>query len=123
MDLNRVSSMEVSSLVVSSLHKVCVGATMGIASTFATPKTTQFVRCDILLNFSRSENILACPQIDLRTRSVRTIVGNGVQGHDLEGGKIGREQVISSPWDVILGRSLGKKQLPRGHSLKSFQPD
>ncbi len=32
--------------------------------------------------------------------SVSTIGGTGKQGQDKEGGKLGTEQEISSPWDV-----------------------
>ncbi|XP_052873008.1 NHL repeat-containing protein 2 [Anopheles cruzii] len=44
----------------------------------------------------------AIRRIDLTERTVSTIVGNGVQGNDRTGGKGGREQPISSPWDVAL---------------------
>uniref|UniRef100_A0A2M4BDL8 Putative nhl repeat-containing protein 2 n=1 Tax=Anopheles marajoara TaxID=58244 RepID=A0A2M4BDL8_9DIPT len=40
--------------------------------------------------------------IDLRTRTVSTVAGNGVQGNDRTGGKKGREQTLSSPWDVAV---------------------
>jgi thiol-disulfide isomerase/thioredoxin len=43
--------------------------------------------------------------IDLKTYIVSTIVGNGSQGNDKEGGRMGTAQVISSPWDVTLGCS------------------
>ena len=46
-------------------------------------------------------------QINIEERKVTTIVGTGVQGQDKEGGKLGTEQPISSPWDLILGSSLG----------------
>lgn len=35
-------------------------------------------------------------------RIITTIAGTGVQGHDYVGGKIGRDQVLSSPWDVAI---------------------
>lgn len=31
-----------------------------------------------------------------------TIAGTGVQGRDYFGGKIGKEQELSSPWDVAI---------------------
>ncbi|KAL5021647.1 hypothetical protein ScPMuIL_000802 [Solemya velum] len=46
---------------------------------------------------------------DLVGRCVITIVGTGVQGNDKVGGKNGTEQEISSPWDVALHGSEGKK--------------
>lgn len=37
-----------------------------------------------------------------------TVAGTGHQGSDREGGKVGVEQVISSPWDVCVARLPGK---------------
>lgn len=42
----------------------------------------------------------AVRMIDLTTGSLRTIGGNGEQGFDFAGGKTGREQLLSSPWDL-----------------------
>ena len=36
---------------------------------------------------------------------VNTVAGIGIQGTDKEGGAKGDEQPISSPWDVVFGRS------------------
>lgn len=47
-------------------------------------------------------------QINLKTEKVTTIAGNGIQGSDKEGGKIGPLQTISSPWDVTVGPPPGK---------------
>ena len=44
-------------------------------------------------------------QIDLCTHTVSTIAGTGCQGNDKEGGQVGTEQEISSPWDLALGKS------------------
>lgn len=41
---------------------------------------------------------------DLRSGKVTTIAGSGVQGHDRQGGKKGREQALSSPWDLVFHR-------------------
>lgn len=41
-------------------------------------------------------------QIDLEKKIVTTVVGTGSQGHDYVGGKFGKEQAISSPWDVAI---------------------
>lgn len=40
--------------------------------------------------------------------TVETLIGTGDQGHDIEGGKSGRQQVISSPWDLCFGHSFGR---------------
>lgn len=42
-------------------------------------------------------------QIDLLEGRVVTLAGVGAQGTDKEGGAVGPEQPISSPWDVTLG--------------------
>lgn len=44
----------------------------------------------------------AIRKIDVESSSVSTITGTGIQGNDKEGGKIGIEQEISSPWDVVV---------------------
>ncbi|XP_076105032.1 NHL repeat-containing protein 2-like [Mytilus galloprovincialis] len=44
-------------------------------------------------------------QINLTSKTVRTLTGTGFQGQDKEGGKSGRNQELSSPWDVVLGKS------------------
>lgn len=46
---------------------------------------------------------LCLGQIDLSGGRVSTIAGAGVQGTDREGGAVGVQQPISSPWDVTLG--------------------
>lgn len=35
-------------------------------------------------------------------KTVTTVAGNGTQGHDYSGGKLGKDQVLSSPWDVAI---------------------
>ncbi|KAM9838074.1 NHL repeat-containing protein 2 [Aulostomus maculatus] len=42
-------------------------------------------------------------KIDLSEGRVTTLAGTGAQGIDKEGGAIGTQQPISSPWDVTLG--------------------
>ncbi|KAK2584375.1 hypothetical protein KPH14_006761 [Odynerus spinipes] len=44
----------------------------------------------------------AIRKIDLKNRSVTTVVGTGKQGHDYAGGKCGTDQELSSPWDVAI---------------------
>ncbi|XP_041671594.1 NHL repeat-containing protein 2 isoform X1 [Cheilinus undulatus] len=46
-------------------------------------------------------------KIDLMERRVSTLAGVGSQGTDKEGGAMGPEQPISSPWDVTLGCAGG----------------
>ncbi|XP_061564322.1 NHL repeat-containing protein 2 [Cololabis saira] len=46
-------------------------------------------------------------KIDLLEGRVSTLAGVGAQGTDKEGGAIGTQQPISSPWDVTLGTAGG----------------
>lgn len=46
-------------------------------------------------------------QIDLSEGRVTTLAGVGTQGTDKEGGAMGPQQPISSPWDVTLGTAGG----------------
>lgn len=48
-------------------------------------------------------------KIDLSDKRVSTLAGVGVQGTDKEGGAMGPEQPISSPWDVALGTAGGEE--------------
>ncbi|XP_024141311.1 NHL repeat-containing protein 2 [Oryzias melastigma] len=48
-------------------------------------------------------------KIDLSEGRVSTIAGAGVQGTDKEGGAVGVQQPISSPWDVALGTAGGEE--------------
>ncbi|CAL9699684.1 unnamed protein product [Knipowitschia caucasica] len=47
-------------------------------------------------------------KIDLLNEKVSTLAGVGVQGTDKEGGAMGPEQPISSPWDLALGTAGGE---------------
>lgn len=47
--------------------------------------------------------IVSTPQIDLSEGRVSTLAGMGLQGTDKEGGGMGPQQPISSPWDLALG--------------------
>lgn len=44
----------------------------------------------------------AVRQVDLKSLTVTTLAGNGTQGNDRAGGNVGRQQPLSSPWDVAL---------------------
>ncbi|KAG7492516.1 hypothetical protein MATL_G00014770 [Megalops atlanticus] len=48
-------------------------------------------------------------KIDLLEGRVSTLAGVGVQGTDREGGAIGPQQPISSPWDLALGTAGGEE--------------
>lgn len=67
---------------------------------FNTPQGLAFLNENILF-VADSENH-AIRQIDLKLGVVETISGTGKQGNDKIGGKIGTEQEISSPWDVVV---------------------
>lgn len=62
------------------------------------------------LAFDRAKNMLyvadtknhAIRAINLKTKETELIVGDGTQGRDRNGGKIGIEQTLSSPWDLLL---------------------
>lgn len=53
-----------------------------------------------LLYVADTENH-AIRRIDLKANTVTTVAGNGEQGFDYTGGKKGRSQFLSSPWDVV----------------------
>ncbi len=40
--------------------------------------------------------------VDLKAKTVVTLTGNGTQGRDYTGGGKGKEQLLSTPWDVVL---------------------
>ncbi len=62
------------------------------------------------LAFDRAKNMLyvadtknhAIRAINLKTKETELIVGDGKQGRDRNGGKLGIEQQLSSPWDLLL---------------------
>ena len=68
------------------------------------------IRMDLYLcnDLSLSVDICLCIQIYLQSGQVETVVGTGYQGNDKEGGRKGRSQEISSPWDVIVECGPGK---------------
>ncbi|XP_071385954.1 NHL repeat-containing protein 2 [Centroberyx affinis] len=49
-------------------------------------------------------------KIDLLEGHVSTLAGVGTQGTDKEGGAMGPQQPISSPWDVLLGTAGGVEE-------------
>ena len=44
----------------------------------------------------------ALRRVDLKAKRVSTVAGGGTQGRDYSGGKAGREQLLSTPWDVAV---------------------
>ena len=40
--------------------------------------------------------------VDLKSKIVTTLIGNGTQGRDYKGGRGGKKQLISTPWDVYV---------------------
>ena len=44
-------------------------------------------------------------QVDLLNKNVTTVAGTGKQGTDKEGGNLGPEQALASPWDLCLIQS------------------
>lgn len=48
----------------------------------------------------------ALREVDFKSNMVRTLAGNGYQGSDYKGGGKGKNQQLSSPWDVALGAQV-----------------
>ncbi|XP_065157297.1 NHL repeat-containing protein 2 [Atheta coriaria] len=65
---------------------------------FNQPQGVCFLNKDICF-VADTENH-AIRKIDFTSGTVSTIAGNGVQSNDTDGGKIGTQQGISSPWDL-----------------------
>ena len=58
--------------------------------------------------------------VDLNAKTVATLVGNGTQGRDYQGGKGGREQPISTPWDVFVEGSQVFIAMAGTHQIWSY---
>lgn len=68
---------------------------------FNNPQGLGFLSNDVL--FVADTDNHAIRKINLKLKIVETVVGNGRQGNDRVGGKkMGKEQEISSPWDVAI---------------------
>lgn len=67
---------------------------------FNGPQGLAFLSSDVLY-VADTENH-AIRKIDFKTKIVETIAGTGKQGNDRIGGKLGKLQVISSPWDILV---------------------
>lgn len=71
-------------------------------STFNSPQGVA-IRNNIIYVADTENHLIR--KIDLEAEMVSTVAGIGIQGTDKEGGANGEEQPISSPWDVVFGRS------------------
>lgn len=81
-----------------------VDAADGASAQFHTPQG--IVEHDGKLFVADTESH-AVRAIDLKSGAVTTVGGNGEQGFDYQGGKVGKDQQLSSPWDVeIFGNDL-----------------
>lgn len=67
---------------------------------FNGPQGLAFLSSDVLY-VADTENH-AIRKIDFKTKLVETIAGTGKQGNDRIGGKLGKLQEISSPWDILV---------------------
>ncbi|XP_066138523.1 NHL repeat-containing protein 2 [Euwallacea fornicatus] len=70
---------------------------------FNNPQGLVFQNKNILFVADTENHVIR--KIDLEQGTVETVAGTGQQGHDRMGGKLGPEQVISSPWDVCIYRT------------------
>ncbi|TSK14751.1 NHL repeat-containing protein 2 [Bagarius yarrelli] len=100
-------------LVVSSTGKVlyCVGGTESgkrdgdlSEAQFNSPQGV-FLKGDAVYVADTENHLIR--KIDLSEKKVITLAGIGIQGTDKEGGAMGLQQPISSPWDIVLGTAGG----------------
>lgn len=68
---------------------------------FRDPQGMAFDRARSTLYVADTKNH-AIRAIDLKRKTTATLVGDGVQGNDREGGKLGAAQRLNSPWDLAL---------------------
>ncbi|XP_004680480.1 PREDICTED: NHL repeat-containing protein 2 [Condylura cristata] len=76
-------------------------------STFNSPQGIAIIN-DVIYVADTENHLIR--KIDLKTETVSTVAGIGIQGTDKEGGAKGEEQPISSPWDVVCGSSGSEGQ-------------
>lgn len=72
---------------------------------FNSPQGLTFLNSEAQILFVADTENHAIRKINLQLKVVETIAGTGVQGLDSIGGKIGKEQELSSPWDVAIYRT------------------
>ncbi|TRY61730.1 hypothetical protein TCAL_04398 [Tigriopus californicus] len=70
---------------------------------FSSPQGGIFIKNHLIIVADTENHSLR--QIDLASKTVTTLAGNGQQGRDLSGGKNGPGQLLASPWDLCLGSS------------------
>ncbi|CAM9320884.1 unnamed protein product [Chrysoparadoxa australica] len=71
------------------------------SSSFNSPQGVAFNSAGDVLYCCDTENH-AVRAVDLRSKIVSTVAGTGEQGFDYTGGKKGKDQWLSSPWDVVV---------------------
>uniref|UniRef100_A0A6Q2YZM0 NHL repeat-containing protein 2 n=1 Tax=Esox lucius TaxID=8010 RepID=A0A6Q2YZM0_ESOLU len=79
-------------------------------ATFCSPQGV-VIKGDIVFVADTENHLIR--KIDLLEEQVSTLAGVGFQGIDKDGGAMGPQQPISSPWDLALGTS-GKSKAQRG---------
>lgn len=72
---------------------------------FNSPQGLTFLNSDAKVLFVADTENHAIRKIDLQSFRVETIAGTGEQGVDNVGGKLGKDQELSSPWDVAVYRT------------------
>uniref|UniRef100_A0A6Q2Z540 NHL repeat containing 2 n=1 Tax=Esox lucius TaxID=8010 RepID=A0A6Q2Z540_ESOLU len=75
-------------------------------ATFCSPQGV-VIKGDIVFVADTENHLIR--KIDLLEEQVSTLAGVGFQGIDKDGGAMGPQQPISSPWDLALGTSGGKE--------------
>jgi thiol-disulfide isomerase/thioredoxin len=58
--------------------------------------------------------------VDLSQHRVHTLIGTGIQGRDYQGGRHGKEQEISSPWDLVLSDELLYVAMAGTHQIWAY---
>lgn len=77
---------------------------------FNSPQGLCFFGEDDTIIFVADTENHAIRRVNLREKSVETVVGTGKQGNDFQGGK-SKDQPISSPWDVVVHRASDGGQM------------
>ncbi|XP_029540314.2 NHL repeat-containing protein 2 [Oncorhynchus nerka] len=75
-------------------------------ATFCSPQGI-VIKGDIVFVADTENHLIR--KIDLLEGQVSTLAGVGFQGTDMEGGAMGPQQPISSPWDLALGTAGGEE--------------
>ncbi len=62
----------------------------------------------------------ALRRVDLKAQTVVTLVGDGTQGRDYEGGSSGSTQRLSTPWDVVVADGVVYIAMAGTHQIWSY---